>query len=261
MDIHPTAVVEDGAVIEDGAVVGPFCRIGPAVVLRAGVVLHGHVFVGGRTEIGPESVVHPFAVLGGPPQHLGYNGEDTALSIGSQTIIREHVTMSIGTAEGRGETRVGERGMFMAGAHVAHDCLVGDGVIFANNATLGGHVTVEDGAFLGGLCAVHQHCRIGANAFVGGCAAVPTDVIPFGSAVGNHARLAGLNVVGMKRRGFSRDTIHAVRAAYRDLFFGTDPFQERLERAAVRYADVPEATAIIRFVRDGGKRAIMTPER
>ena len=198
-------------------------------------------------------------MLGGPQQHLGYKNEETSLKIGARTIIREHVTMNIGTAAGRGETVVGAGGMFMTGAHVAHDCIVGDNAIFANNATLGGHVTVGDNVFLGGLCAIHQYCRIGSYAFIGGCAAVLMDVIPYASAIGNHARLAGLNIVGMKRRGTPRRTIHQLRSAYRDLFEASGVFAERLDGVASQYGDLDEVRRILDFIRADTHRPLMFP--
>lgn len=261
MPIHPTAIVEEGARIAPDAVVGPWCRVSSKATLAAGVELKSNVVVDGRTEIGPRTTIYSFAVIGGPPQHLGYKGEDTALKIGADCIVREHATANLGTPAGRGVTRIGDKCFLMTGAHVAHDCIVGDDVIFANNATLGGHVIVEEGVFLGGLSAIHQHCRIGAYAFIGGCAAVTTDVIPYGSATGNHAELASLNIVGMKRRGMSRATIHDLRGVFRDIFSDEGSFQERVEAAATRYARCDEAMRVIRFIREDTKRPLMAPPR
>jgi UDP-N-acetylglucosamine acyltransferase len=226
--IHPTAIVEAGAQLADDVVVGPYCCIGPEAELAAGVVLGAHVVIAGRTRVGEGTQVHPFASLGQPPQHLGYKGEPTRLEIGRRNIIREYANFNIGTAHGGGVTRVGDDGFFMVGAHIAHDCQVGSRVIMANNATLGGHVTIGDHVVIGGLAAVHQFVRIGAHVMVGGMSATVHDVVPFALAVGNRARLAGLNVVGMKRRGFSRDQIHAVRRAYAALFEGAGTLAERL---------------------------------
>ncbi|GAB4521845.1 MAG: acyl-ACP--UDP-N-acetylglucosamine O-acyltransferase [Amphiplicatus sp.] len=261
MGIHPTAIIEDGAEIEPTAEIGPYCRVGGEAKIAGGARLLSHVVVEGRTEIGARTIVHPFAVLGGPPQHLSYRGEAARLVIGADNIIREHVTMNIGAPVGGGVTFVGDRGYFMTGAHIAHDCVVGNDVIFANNATLGGHVAVEDGAFLGGLCAIHQHCRIGAFAFIGGCAAVTGDVIPYGSAVGNHARLEGLNVIGLKRRGLAREVIHEMRAAFRLLFAGEGAFQERVAEAERRYGHREEVMRIIAFIRAESRRPLMAAAR
>lgn len=261
MRIHPSAIIEEGAVLGAGVTVGPYCRVASKATLGDGVELKSHVVVDGRTAIGDRTVVYPFAILGGPPQHLGYRGEDTGLRIGADCVIREHVTLNLGTVSGRGETVVGDKCFLMTGAHVAHDCIVGSNVIFANNATLGGHVVVEDSVFLGGLCAVHQFCRIGAFAFIGGCAGVPTDVIPYASATGNHAQLAGLNIVGMKRRGMSRSAIHNLRAAYRLLFADEGSFRERLDSVAAAYAQSEEVMRVVKFIREDTRRPLMAPPR
>jgi len=261
MQIHPTSIIEEGAKVHETVRIGPWCRVSSKAVLEAGVELKSHVIIEGSTSIGARTVIHPFAVLGGPPQHLGYRGEDTRARIGADCVIREHATVNIGTDTGRGETVIGDRCFLMTGAHVAHDCIVGSGVIFANNATLGGHVVIEDFVFLGGLSAIHQFCRVGAYAFIGGCAAVPTDVIPYGSANGNHATLAGLNLVGMKRRGMSRAAIHNVRAAFKMLFADDDSFQERVDRVAAEYSQSDEVMRIVKFIREDTRRPLMAPPR
>jgi UDP-N-acetylglucosamine acyltransferase len=260
MSIHPTAIVDAGAEVA-GAVIGPFCRVGDGVVLHEGVVLESHVVVTGPTEIGANTRIAPFAVLGSPPQHLGCKGEGTRLVIGENNVIREYVTMNRGTVAGGGVTRVGDNGFFMTSSHLAHDCQVGNRVILANGAAVGGHVRIGDNAFLGGLCAIHQHCRIGDHAFVGGCAAVTTDIIPFASVAGNHARLVGLNIVGLKRRGFSRETIHELRAAYKYLFFGDDVFKNRVEKVREKFAHSPEVMSILEFIEAGEARPLMTAAR
>ena len=258
--IHPTAIVEEGAQLGEAVEIGPYCTVGADVQLGDKVRLISHVCLTGDTQIGLETEIHPFTSLGSPPQHLHYRGERTKLIIGSHNIIREHVTMNPGTVSGRGETRVGSHGLFMAGAHVAHDCHVGDHVIFANQATLGGHVDVENYVFMGGLCAVHQYTRIGAFAFIGGMAAVPSDVIPYGSVFGNHARLEGLNIVGMKRRGMSRVVIHDLRAAYRLLFAKEGTFQERIADVAELFAEKPEVMRIVDFIRKDSGRPLCLPK-
>ena len=215
--IHPSSIVERGAELGDGVEIGPFCVIGPKVRLGDGVRLLSHVSIAGSTTIGPRTLIRPFAALGQPPQDKGYKGEDTRLIIGADNILHEHVTMQLGTPKGRQQTVVGDRGFFMVGAHVGHDCIVGDNVTFANNATLGGLVEIADFVNLGGLCAVHQFGRVGQYAFIGGGAPVTGDVIPFGM-VDNHGGLHGLNLVGLKRRGFARETINALREFYRRVF-------------------------------------------
>lgn len=258
-DIHPTAVIANGAEIAPDVFVGPFCTVGPKVKIHAGTRLISHVVIDGATEIGAECVIHPFASLGGSPQHMAYKGEDTQLIIGARNIIREQVTMHTGTMLDHGVTRVGSDGLFMIGAHVAHDCVVGDHVVFANNATLGGHVKVGDYVFMGGLSAVHQHTRIGRYAFAGGGAIVTKDIIPYGSVYGNHAHLEGLNLVGLKRRGFSREAINDLRATYRLLFAPEGTFQERLEDVADTYAASVEVREIVEFIRADGARPLCMP--
>ncbi|MGF1455832.1 MAG: acyl-ACP--UDP-N-acetylglucosamine O-acyltransferase [Alphaproteobacteria bacterium] len=257
--IHATALVEDGARLSDDVEIGPYCIVGGHVELAAGVRLVSHVHLEGHTSVGEGTVIHPFASLGSWPQHLRHQGEPTTLIIGARNIVREHVTMNVGTAMGRGETRVGEDNMFMAGSHVAHDCIVGNHVIFANNATLGGHVQVADHVFLGGLCAVHQNARIGRFAFVGGMAGLEGDLIPFGSVTGNRAHLAGLNLVGMKRRDLPRERIHTIRRAYRALFNQDGSFADRVAQVEADFKDSEDVMEIIGFVRDAHKRPLCLP--
>ena len=194
--VHATAVVDTQAKLGADVFVGPFCMVGPEVTLDEGVVLHSHVVVAGRTRIGARTQIFPFASIGHPPQDLKYAGEPSELVIGADNRIREQVTMNPGTQGGGMVTRIGDRCLFMVGAHVAHDCQLGNGVIMANNATLAGHVTVGDNAIIGGLSAVHQFVRIGRNAMIGGMSGVEHDVIPFGLVLGDRARLSGLNIIG-----------------------------------------------------------------
>jgi len=259
--IHPTAIVSPDAQLGQDVEIGAFCTVGPEVQLGDGVRLVSHVVVEGATQIGAGSTVHPFAVLGGAPQHLAHRGEDTRLVIGERNIIREHVTMHTGTVGGGGVTKVGSDSLYMVGSHVAHDCIVGDRVTFANNATLGGHVVIGDFVFMGGLSAVHQFTRIGRYSFVGGGGVVTKDIIPYGSVWGNHAHLEGLNLVGLKRRGFTREAINALRAAYRLLFADEGTFQERLDDVAETHAGTPEVMEIVDFIRAEGNRPLCLPER
>lgn len=259
--IHPSAVIEKGAKVHESVEVGPFCVVGAKVTLHENVRLINHVCVDGRTTIGKGTIVYPFASLGQPPQSLAYKGEDTQLVIGTNNIIREHVTMNPGTATGGATTRVGDNCMFMADSHVAHDCNVGSNCVFANNAMVGGHVVVEDFVWLGGGAAVHQFSRIGKHAFVGGMAGLEGDLIPYGSVMGNRAYLAGLNLVGLKRRGFTREQIHELRNAYRLLFAQEGTFQERLADVAELFANNAEVMDIVNFVRAGGSRPLCMPNR
>jgi UDP-N-acetylglucosamine acyltransferase len=257
--IHSTAVVSAGAVVGEGVTIGPYCVVGADVQLGEGVVLHSHVVVTGRTTIGPRTRVFPFASLGHAPQDLKYKGEPSRLEIGADTVIRENVTMNTGTEGGGMLTRVGNRCLIMVGAHVAHDCMVGDNVILVNAATLGGHVHVADNAILGGLSAVHQWVRIGEGAFVGGMSGVENDVIPYGTVIGNRAHLGGLNLVGLRRAGHPREDVHALRNAYKALFSGDDPLKARVDRVAAEFGGSPLVDRMVAFIRAGGDRAICTP--
>ncbi len=257
--IHPTAVVDPAARLGVDVTIGPFSVVEADATLGDRVEIKSHVAISGLTEIGDETVVYPFASIGSAPQDLKYKGERTRLVIGARNRIREHVTMNPGTEGGGGLTEVGDGGLFMMGAHVGHDCRVGDNVILANNATLAGHVRVGDFAVLGGLCAVHQFCRIGAHSMVGGMTGVEKDVIPFGSVLGNRAALGGLNVIGLKRRGFDRETIHALRRAYDLLFYGDGVLADRVTVVAETYPDVAPVQEIVAFVRADSSRSFCTP--
>ncbi len=258
--INPTAIVAPGAQIADSAEIGPYCIVGPQVVLGAGVRLISHVAVDGITTIGEGTVVYPFASLGSRPQDLKYHGEPSRLEIGANNQIRENVTMNPGTEGGGMLTKVGDNCLFMVGSHVAHDCVVGDNAILANNATLAGHVSVGDFAVLGGLCAVHQFVRIGRHVMVGGMTGVENDVIPYGAVTGNRAHLSGLNLVGIKRRGYGRDAIHALRNAYRLLFAPEGTLAERLEEVADQFKAVAPVMEIVDFIRDDSSRSICQPK-
>jgi UDP-N-acetylglucosamine acyltransferase len=259
--VHATAVVDAAARLGEGVEIGPYCVVGPRVTLGARTRLLSHVNIEGQTTIGEDCLIHPFASLGGPPQHASHKGDETCLIVGDRNLIREHVTMNVGSSLGSGVTRIGSDTVFFAGAHVGHDCIVGDRVLLTNLATLAGHVQIGDFAILGGLAGVHQHVRVGRHAYVGALAAVPRDVIPFGMAWGNHANLDGLNLIGMKRRGFSREQIHTLRAAYRKLFAEGGSFQDRVAAVAEAYASSPQVMEVIDFIRFDAGRAICMPAR
>ena len=258
--IHPSAIVEDGASIAPDVAIGPFAVVGKNVSIASGSVLHSHVVVDGHTSIGEKTEVFPFASLGARPQDLKYSGEASKLIIGSGNIIREHVTMNPGTTGGGMLTKVGDNCLFMVGAHVAHDCQVGDNVILANNATLAGHVVVGSFAILGGLSAIHQFVRIGDHAIVGGMSGVEHDVIPFGSVKGERARLAGLNIIGMRRRGFSRQELDDLRAGYKKLFSGKDNFQDRVAGLLADKTRTQALKEVIDFIQQDSSRAICQPK-
>jgi UDP-N-acetylglucosamine acyltransferase len=259
MSIDPTARVADGARIGEGVQIGPYCLVGSQVELKSGVRLLGHVNVTGVTTIGSDAVVYPFCSLGTPPQSVHYRGGATQLIIGARCELREGVTMNTGTEDGGGITRVGERCFFMVGAHVGHDCEVGNDVTFANNAVIGGHVSVGEYTFLGGHVAIHQFVRIGEGVMMAGMSAARDDIIPFGFALGQTGALVGLNVVGLRRRGATRAQLHSLRRAYRSLFFGDGRIGDRVEAVAAEFAGEPLVDKIVAFIRAGGKRPLMRP--
>ena len=257
--IHPSAVIEDGAQIGADVAIGPFCHVGPQVVLGDGAELISHVALHGRTTIGARTRIFPFASIGHQPQDLKFHGEPSVLEIGADCLIREGVTMNPGTEGGGLKTVVGKGCTFLANSHVAHDCHVGDHVIFSNNVMIAGHTHVGDYVIMGGGSALHQFVRVGSHAFIGGLAAVENDVIPYGMAMGNRAYLAGLNLVGLKRRGFSRESIHDLRRAYRLLFAAEGTLKERVEDVASEFASHPQVHEILDFIRDAADRAVLTP--
>jgi UDP-N-acetylglucosamine acyltransferase len=258
--IDPTARVADGAMIGAGTTVGPYCIIGPNAVIGENCNLIGHVHVTAETTIGDDCTIYPFASLGTPPQSLSYRGELTKLRIGSGCTIRESVTMNAGTVAGGGITTVGDRGYFMNCSHVGHDCRVGNDVIFATSATLGGHCEIGDFVFIGGLSAVHQFTRVGSQVMVGGVCGVRDDIIPFGLVNGQYAALEGLNIIGMKRRKFTKARLATVRAFYQKLFLGPGVFAERLESVQPMAGDDPAIAEILTFIANGKHRPLCLPD-
>lgn len=257
--IHPTSIIDKDATIEADVSIGPYAVVGAGVTLKSGVILHSHAVVAGNTMIGEETEIFPFASIGHRPQDKKYNGEPVQLRIGKRNIIREHVTMNPGTVGGGSLTQVGDNNLFMAASHVAHDCMVGNNVILANNATLAGHVTIGNDAIIGGLSAIHQFVRIGAYAMIGGMSGVEKDVIPYGSVMGERANLAGLNLVGLKRRQIDKDTINALRHAFKELFLAAEgTLAERANKVDAAYAQ-PEVQAMTQFILGASDRSFCTP--
>src|SRR5689334_2955246 len=257
--IDSTARVADGAVIGEGTSIGPYCIIGSDVVVGSNCKLMSHVQVMGHTSIGDGCVISPFVVLGGAPQDLSYRGEPTRLEIGAECTLREGVTMNVGTVKGGGLTKVGARGYYMNNSHVGHDCVVGNDVIFATSATLGGHCEIGDFVYIGGLSAVHQFTRIGPQVMVGGVCGVRGDVIPFGLVNGQYAALEGLNIIGMKRRQFTKQRLTTVRAFYQKLFHGPGIFTERLESVQPLATEDPAIAEILKSIGDGKHRPLCLP--
>lgn len=246
--IHPTAVVDPGAVVGPGTTIGPFAVIGSEVRLGEACVIEAHAVLSGPATLGSGNRLFPFACLGTEPQDLKYRGERTTLVIGDRNTFREGVTVHRGTSGGGGETRLGSDNLLMAGTHIAHDCRVGDHVIFANAATLAGHVTVEDGATIGAFSGVHQFCRVGQHAYIGGYSVLTQDAPPYVLTVGNRARTYGINVVGLERKAFTPDTIQALKRAYRLLFRAHLSLEEALARVRADHASVPEVAILADFV-------------
>jgi UDP-N-acetylglucosamine acyltransferase len=260
--LHPHAIIDPSAILAPGVEVGPFCVVGPHVVLEENVKLHAHVVVTGRTTIGEGTEVFPFASLGAPPQDLKYAGENSTLTIGKRNVIREYVTMQPGTEAGGLETIVGDHGLFMASSHVAHDCRLGDRVILANSVALGGHVVLENDVIIGGLTGVHQWVHIGQHAMVGGTVGLTGDVIPYG-CVAPDGFLASLNFVGLKRRGFDKETLQKLKSAY-EILFEKEDARPLTERAATMPAELKSLSAvqnILSFLsRSGGRRLCLPRE-
>lgn len=260
-EIHPTAIIDQNAALGSNVKVGPYCVIGPDVTLGDGMELISHVVIDGQTTIGANTKIFPFASIGHQPQDLKFEGEKSSLEIGCNNLIREHVTMNPGTKGGGLLTKVGNNCLFMMGAHVAHDCMISDNVILVNNATLAGHVSIGEWAIIGGLSAVHQFVRIGRHAMVGGMSGVENDVIPYGSVVGNRAHLSSLNLIGLKRRNFSRDVIHDIRKAYRLMFAPEGTMTERLEDVAELFPSNEPIMEIVNFIRTDSSRSICQPKQ
>ncbi|MFK7902635.1 MAG: acyl-ACP--UDP-N-acetylglucosamine O-acyltransferase [Nitratireductor sp.] len=257
--IHPSAVIEDGAQIGDNVKIGPFSHVGPNVVLKDGVELLSHAVVVGHTTVGAKTRIFSFASIGHEPQDLKYKGEKTTLEIGENCMIREGVTMNPGTAGDNGKTIIGNNGVFLANAHVAHDCIIGDNVIFSNAVMVAGHCKVGDNVIMGGGAGVHQFCRIGRNAFVGGMAGLENDVIPYGIALGNRAYLGGLNLVGMKRAGIERDSIHQMRAAFKHVFSSDFTVAEAVQNIDADLMSDENVAHMIEFIKASADRSLCTP--
>jgi len=256
MQIHSTAVVSAKAQIGSGCYIGPFSVIGDEVTLGEGVRIDSHCVIDGRTRIGAETRIFPFVSIGLPPQDLKFAGESTETEIGRRSRIREFVTIHRGTSGGGGLTKIGDDCFLMAQAHVAHDCQLGNGVIMANAATLAGHVLVDDGANIGAYSGVHQFCRVGREAYVGGYSVVVKDALPFALTVGNHAKCYGLNKVGIRRRGYSGETIAALHHAFHLLLSSKLNTTQALERIRAEIKDSSEVDELVRFV-ETSKRGVV----
>ena len=254
--IHPSAIVSEKAVIGAGCRIGPYCTIGAEVVLGNGVHLDSHVVVDGRTNIGDETHVFPFVSIGLAPQDLKYSGESTGTEIGRRNQIREFVTIHRGTAGGGGITRIGDDNLLMAQAHVAHDCQLGNEIIMANAATLAGHVEIADRASVGAYSGVHQYCRVGLEAFIGGYSVVVKDAMPYAIIQGNHAKCYGLNSLGMKRRGYDRETIEMLGRAFHLLLAAKLNTTQAVEKIRSEITNSPEVDRLVEFI-ESSKRGVV----
>jgi len=246
--IHSTAIVHPSARIEAGVEIGPFAVIGEHVSIAAGTTVGPHAVIEGWTEIGRDNRIFQFASVGAAPQDLKFHGEKSFLRLGDRNTVREFVTLHRGTESGGGETVVGNDCLLMAYSHVAHDCIVGNRVILANGATLAGHVQVDDYAILGGLSAVHQFARVGAHAMISGGAMVAQDVPPYCIAQGDRARTVGINLVGLKRRGFSEEALRSVKQAYKLIFRSGLRLEEAIGRITGEVKGCPELSAFVDFI-------------
>ena len=259
--IHPTAIIDKGASIADDVTIGCYSFIGADVTLNEGCVLHSHVVIDGRTTLGKNNEVYPFAVLGKAPQHIKYEGEPSMLEIGDNNVIRESVTIHRGTAVGTMKTVIGDNNNFFAGVHIAHDCIIANNTIFVNDSMAGGHAEVDDFAYISSNSGIRQFVRIGKYAMVAPTAAITSDVIPFGFAFGVKPALSGLNLIGLRRRGFSKEQIDTLRRAYRLLFASEGIFKDRLKEAEVLYGKDENVASILAFIKAGGDKPLCHPDR
>jgi UDP-N-acetylglucosamine acyltransferase len=260
-DVHPTALVAAGAQIGSGVRIGPYCVVGENVRLGAGTILDSHVVVEGDTRVGRDNRFFPFSSVGQVPQDLKYRGEPSRLEIGDRNAIREFVTIHLGTEGGGSLTSIGSDNLVMAYAHVAHDCLIGDHVILGHGATLGGHVEVSNWATIGALSAVHQFCRVGLHAFLGGYTVATKDVLPYSKTVGNRARIYGINTVGLTRRGFPKETIEALKHAYRILLQSRLNTSDALARLEAEDSQAPEVRTLVAFIQSSKRGVVLKRAR
>ncbi len=259
-NIHKTAIIEEGATIGSNVSIGPYCVIGKDVILHDNVELKSHVVIENKTTIGENTIIFPFASIGHAPQDLKYSGEKSELIIGSNNVIREYVTMNPGTSGDNMKTIVGNNCLFMASSHVAHDCIVGNNVILANNATLGGHVHLGDFVILGGMAAIHQFTKIGSHAMVGGMSGVKNDIPPYTMVIAEEPYVAGINIVGLKRRGFSRDDIKDIKQAYDILFSNTQNMVDAIKTIESSFSNKPSVSHILHFLKMESTRGISKPK-
>jgi UDP-N-acetylglucosamine acyltransferase len=258
--IHKTAIVDSKANISDKVEIGPYCIIGPEVEIGPNSVLHSHVNIIGNTSIGKNNQIYPFSSIGTPPQDLKYKGEKNLLVIGNNNKFREYVNINPGTEQGGGITRIGDNNLFMVYCHVAHDCLISNNIVLANNVQVGGHVTIQNNAIVGGSCAIHQFSRIGESAMIGGMTGVLSDVIPFGLSMGNRNNLTGLNLIGLRRSKVSNDNIKKIQLAYKNIF-KNNSYRENIDGLNSDLKNNKFVKKILNFINSDKKRPISLPLR
>ena len=256
--IHKTAIVDTKAKISENVEIGPYCIIGPGVEIETNTVLHSHVNIVGNTKIGRNNQIYPFSSIGTPPQDLKYKGEQNSLVIGDNNKFREYVNINPGTEQGGRVTRIGDNNLFMVYCHVAHDCVISNNIVLANNVQVGGHVTIQNNAIVGGSCAIHQFSRIGESAMIGGMTGVLSDVIPFGLSMGNRNNLMGLNLIGLRRSKVSNKNIKKIQLAY-EIIFKTPSFRENIEKLNNDLKNNEFVKKIINFINSDKKRPISLP--
>ncbi len=256
--IHKTAIVNSNAKISDNVQIGPYSIIGPEVEIGSNSVIHSHVNIIGNTKIGNNNQIYPFSSIGTPPQDLKYKGEKNSLVIGDNNKFREYVNINPGTEHGGGITRIGDNNLFMVYCHVAHDCIISNNIVLANNVQVGGHVAIENNAVVGGSCAIHQFSRIGEYAMIGGMTGVLSDVIPFGLSMGNRNNLTGLNLVGLRRAKISNENIKKIQLAY-EIIFKTKSFRDNINQLNDDLKNNKFVKKILNFINSDKKRAISLP--
>ncbi len=256
--IHNTAIVNKNAIISENVEIGPYCTIGPEVEIGSDSVLYSHVNIVGNTKIGKNNQIYPFSSIGTPPQDLKYKGEKNSLIIGNNNKFREYVNINPGTEQGGGITRIGDNNLFMVYCHIAHDCLISNNIVLANNVQVGGHVTIQNNAIVGGSCAIHQFSRIGESSMIGGMTGVLSDVIPFGLSMGNRNNLMGLNLIGLRRSKVSNENIKKIQLAYKNIF-KTVSFRENIKTLSSELKSNEFIKIIINFINSDKKRPISLP--
>ena len=257
--IHKTAIINKKAKIDENIIIGPYCIIGPEVEIKSNTKLHSHINIDGNTKIGKNNEIFPFASIGTPPQDLKYKGEKNSIIIGDNNKFREYVNINPGTAQGGGKTIIGCDNLFMVYCHIAHDCLIGNKIVLANNVQVGGHVQIENNAIIGGSCAIHQFSRIGQSSMVGGMTGVLSDVIPFGLSLGNRNNLVGLNLIGLRRAKISNEDIKLMQQAY-EVIFKNINFRSNIEQLDLKFKDNKYIKTIIDFINSDKKRPISLPQ-